>query len=74
MRPDARRLYRIYLAWREALKEIRDVEGLGATFVVNLLPRNIATPALTNGVGNVFGLVGENLISKSFHSSPGLCS
>ncbi|KAF2964357.1 hypothetical protein GQX73_g9201 [Xylaria multiplex] len=56
MKPDFNQLYTIYKAWKEAVDEISDVEGLYPTFVLNPLYASAATPANTNGVGNVWGL------------------
>ncbi|GAP92497.1 putative FAD binding domain-containing protein [Rosellinia necatrix] len=56
MKPDATQLYAIYNAWKEAVDKISDVEGLYPTFVLNPMFASSATPANTNGVGNVWGL------------------
>ncbi|KAI0538640.1 FAD binding domain protein [Xylaria digitata] len=56
MKPDSNQLYTIYKAWKDAVDEISDVEGLYPTFVLNPLYASAATPAKTNGVGNVWGL------------------
>ncbi|KAK7715225.1 hypothetical protein SLS64_003923 [Diaporthe eres] len=56
MRPDAKRLYEIYLAWRESVAEISDVEGLYPTFVMNIMPKSSLSVAKNNGVGNVWGM------------------
>ncbi|KAI1633023.1 putative FAD-binding oxidoreductase [Biscogniauxia mediterranea] len=50
------RLYQIYQAWKVAVSEIKDVEGLYPTFVLNIMPKSAASVAKGNGVGNVWGL------------------
>ncbi|EMR66280.1 putative fad binding domain-containing protein [Eutypa lata UCREL1] len=50
------RLYEIVQAWKAAVAEIADVEGLYPTFVLNTMPKSAASVAKTNGVGNVWGL------------------
>ncbi|KAI0466806.1 FAD binding domain protein [Xylaria cf. heliscus] len=56
MKPDANQLYIIYKAWKDAVEEVSDVEGLYPTFVMNPMYASAATVANTNGVGNVWGL------------------
>jgi hypothetical protein len=56
MRPDAKRLYEIYLAWKESVAEMSDVEGLHPTFVMNIMPKSSLSVAKNNGVGNVWGM------------------
>ncbi|KAK4106438.1 Glucooligosaccharide oxidase [Parathielavia hyrcaniae] len=63
MKPDAAQLYSLYQQWVEAVHDISDVRGLAPTFVINLLPGASARPALTNCMGNVFGLRNEDLIT-----------
>lgn len=70
MRPDAKRLYEIYLAWRESVAEISDVEGLYPTFVMNIMPKSSLSVAKNNGVGNVWGMDDDqSYISMEFSSS-----
>ncbi|KAH6990268.1 FAD binding domain protein [Ilyonectria destructans] len=56
MKPDGDQLYRIYQAWKAAVEDISDVEGLYPTFVMNVLPASAASVAKNNGVGNTWGL------------------
>ncbi|TRX89501.1 hypothetical protein FHL15_009670 [Xylaria flabelliformis] len=56
MKPDANQLYTIFKAWKDAVNKISDVEGLYPTFVMNPVYASSATPANTNGIGNVWGL------------------
>ena len=56
MKPDADQLYRIYQAWKTAVDEISDVEGLYPTFVMNVLPKSALSIAKNNGIGNTWGL------------------
>ncbi|KAJ5741338.1 hypothetical protein N7533_010747 [Penicillium manginii] len=56
MKPDAEVLVSIYKAWKDAVDQIADVEGLYPTFVTNVASAPAARVALTNGVGNVWGL------------------
>lgn len=65
MKPDAKVLYSIYKAWKAAVDTISDVQGLYPTFVINYVTPSSARVAKTNGVGNVWGLEEEPLISKS---------
>ncbi|KAK7754346.1 hypothetical protein SLS62_003639 [Diatrype stigma] len=53
------RLYEILKAWKVAVGEVSDVQGLHATFVLNTMPKSAATVAKTNAVGNVWGLEDE---------------
>ncbi|KAG8626376.1 hypothetical protein KVT40_005321 [Elsinoe batatas] len=53
---DGDRLAQIYREWRDSLADLKDVEGLMASFVVNHAPKSAARVALRNGVGNVWGL------------------
>lgn len=62
MKPDQEVLISIYKAWKDAVDEIADVEGLYPTFVTNVAPASAARVALTNGVGNVWGLEAEPYI------------
>ncbi|RDW94972.1 hypothetical protein BP5796_00735 [Coleophoma crateriformis] len=55
MKPDANQLVKIYEAWKIAVDEISDVEGLRPTFVTNLLPKSALSVAKNNGVGNTWG-------------------
>lgn len=65
MTPDTEMLYQIVTAWKEAVNEIADVKGLYPTFVTNIAPASAARVALTNGVGNVWGLPAESTICKT---------
>jgi hypothetical protein len=65
MVPDADVLYSIIEAWKIAVDEISDVQGLYPTFVTNISPASAARVAKTNGIGNVWGLDDEPLICKS---------
>ncbi|KAJ5995236.1 hypothetical protein N7481_002213 [Penicillium waksmanii] len=56
MKPDAEVLVSIYKAWKDAVDQIADVQGLYPTFVTNVASAPAARVALTNGVGNVWGL------------------
>ncbi|KAF4784735.1 putative fad binding domain-containing protein [Colletotrichum scovillei] len=56
MRPDAKRLYEIYLAWKESVSKLSDVEGLYPTFVMNIMPKSAQSVAKHNGIGNIWGL------------------
>jgi FAD/FMN-containing dehydrogenase len=62
MKPDQEVLISIYKAWKDAVDEIADVEGLYPTFVTNVASASAARVALTNGVGNVWGLEAEPYI------------
>ena len=68
MKPDAKVLYSIYTAWKAAVDKIADVQGLYPTFVTNVISPTSVRAAKTNGVGNVWGLEEEPLISKSLES------
>jgi hypothetical protein len=55
----------LYSAWKAAVDDISDIEGLYPTFVLNILPRSAITVSKTNGIGNVWGLDDtESLICK----------
>lgn len=56
VKPDADVLYSLYQAWKSAVDQIADVEGLYLTFVMNILPRGVARVGKTNGAGNVWDL------------------
>ncbi|CZR55667.1 probable FAD-binding oxidoreductase [Phialocephala subalpina] len=56
IKPDTAQLTKIYEAWKTAVDEISDVEGLLPTFVMNVLPASAASVAKNNGVGNTWGL------------------
>lgn len=62
MKPDPEVLVSIYKAWKDAVDEISDVEGLYPTFVTNVVSAGAARVALTNDVGNVWGLEDSPLI------------
>lgn len=65
IRADADQLYHIYEAWRAAVEDISDVEGLIPTLVLNTMAPSAMSVAKTNGIGNVWGLDDdEALISK----------
>lgn len=64
MKPDAKVLYSIYSAWKDAVDKIADVQGLYPTFVTNVISPTSIRVAKTNGVGNVWGLEEEPLISE----------
>ena len=56
IKPDAAQLQRIFQAWKVAVDEISDVEGLYPTFVMNILPKSTLSVAKNNGIGNTWGL------------------
>ncbi|KXH56404.1 FAD binding domain-containing protein [Colletotrichum nymphaeae SA-01] len=56
MRPDAKRLYEIYLAWKESVSKLSDVKGLYPKFVMNIMPKSAQSVAKHNGIGNLWGL------------------
>ncbi|KAK1690426.1 hypothetical protein BDP55DRAFT_628098 [Colletotrichum godetiae] len=56
MRPDAKRLYDTYLAWKQSVSKLSDVEGLYPTFVMNIMPKSAQSVARHNGIGNIWGL------------------
>ncbi len=59
------RLYEIFKAWQVAVRQISDVEGLYATFILNTMPKSAASVAKHNKIGNVWGLDDDkSLISK----------
>ena len=65
MKPDADQIYRIYQAWRAAVEDISDIEGLIPTLVLNTMAASAMSVAKNNGIGNVWGLDDkEPLISK----------
>lgn len=64
MKPDPDMLYSIYKAWKAAVDDISDVEGLYPTFVLNEITPSSLRVAQTNGVGNVWGLEPEPLMSE----------
>jgi len=66
MKPDDKVLYLIYKAWKAAVDGISDVQGLYPTFVINVISPSSIRVAKTNGVGNVWGLEEEPLISESY--------
>jgi hypothetical protein len=68
MRLDFDQLYTIYQAWVSAVDSISDVEGLYPTFVMNIMPASAASVALNNGIGNVWGLEEQPLMSTSSDS------
>lgn len=65
MKPDTDQIYRIYQAWRAAVEDISDIEGLIPTLVLNTMAASAMSVAKNNGIGNVWGLDDkEPLISK----------
>ncbi|KAF7627996.1 putative FAD-binding oxidoreductase [Aspergillus flavus] len=66
MKPDPGMLYSIYKAWKAAVDDISDVEGLYPTFVLNEITPSSLRVAQTNGVGNVWGLEPEPLMIWQF--------
>ncbi|KAJ5734885.1 uncharacterized protein N7483_000010 [Penicillium malachiteum] len=66
MKPDSKVLYSIYSAWKDAVDEISDVQGLYPTFVTNVISPTSIRVAKTNGVGNVWGLEEQPLIIWQF--------
>ncbi|KAH6880694.1 FAD binding domain-containing protein [Thelonectria olida] len=56
IKPNTKQLYRIYQSWKAAVEEVKDVEGLLPTFVMNVLPATAASIAKRNGIGNAWGL------------------
>ncbi|KAL2828012.1 hypothetical protein BDW59DRAFT_178958 [Aspergillus cavernicola] len=66
IKADAEALISIYEAWREAVEQISDVEGLSPTFVPNVISPAAARVAKSNGIGNVWGLEEEPLIIWQF--------
>lgn len=65
IKADADQLYRIYEAWRAAVEDISDVEGLIPTLVLNTMAASAMSVAKNNGIGNTWGLDDtEPLISK----------
>ncbi|KIM96203.1 hypothetical protein OIDMADRAFT_44918 [Oidiodendron maius Zn] len=72
--PNTDRLYEIYQTWKEAVDQISDVQGLFPTFVMNTAPAGAARVALTNGVGNVWGLKAEPAVWWQFSTGWDLAS
>jgi hypothetical protein len=66
MKPDANQLYKIYRAWKAAVDEISDVEGLVPTFVMNVLPASALSVAKNNGIGNTWGLDDDQSYIRMF--------
>lgn len=64
MKPDPVVIHSIYKAWKAAVDDIADVEGLYPTFVLNEITPSSLRVAQTNGVGNVWGLEPEPLMSE----------
>ncbi|TVY73440.1 putative FAD-linked oxidoreductase, partial [Lachnellula suecica] len=56
IKPDAAQLTKIYNAWKLAVEDVIDVEGLLPTFVMNTLAASANTVAKNNGIGNTWGL------------------
>ncbi|KAF4237421.1 hypothetical protein CNMCM8980_005501 [Aspergillus fumigatiaffinis] len=74
VQPDPQTLYSIYQAWKKAVDEISDVQGLYPTFVMNLSPAGAARVGKTNGVGNVWGLDDQPMIWWQFSTGWDLAS
>lgn len=70
MKPDGDQLYRIYQAWKTAVEDISDVEGLYPTFVMNVLPASAASVAKNNGVGNTWGLEDDQPYIREYSLRP----
>ena len=64
MKPDSEVIHSIYKAWKAAVDQISDVEGLYPTFVLNEITPSSLRVAKENGIGNVWGLEPEPLMSK----------
>jgi hypothetical protein len=64
MKPDSEVLYSIYQTWKDAVDQVADVEGLYPTFVTNAISPTSVRVAKNNGVGNVWGLEEEPLLSE----------
>ncbi|KAL3476505.1 FAD binding domain protein [Aspergillus californicus] len=69
IKADAEALVSLYEAWKEALEDIADIEGLSPTFVPNVISPAAARIAKTNGIGNVWGLEDEPLMIWQFATS-----
>jgi hypothetical protein len=68
MKPDPEAILSIYKAWKSAVDQISDVEGLYPTFVLNEITAPSLRVAQTNGIGNVWGLEPEPLMSEFYYS------
>ncbi|KAL4937943.1 hypothetical protein BDV06DRAFT_65175 [Aspergillus oleicola] len=66
IKPDPKAVLSIYKAWKAAVDEIADVEGLEPTFVLNEITPSSLRVAKTNGIGNVWGLEPEPLMIWQF--------
>lgn len=66
MKPDSKTLLTIYKTWKAAVDQISDVEGLYPTFVLNEITPSSLRVAQSNGIGNVWGLKPEPLMSQSY--------
>ncbi|KAJ5818193.1 hypothetical protein N7474_003784 [Penicillium riverlandense] len=66
MKPDSDTILSIYKAWKAAVEQISDVEGLYPTFVLNEITPSSLRVANTNGIGNVWGLQAEPLMIWQF--------
>ncbi|CAL3968612.1 unnamed protein product [Diplocarpon coronariae] len=53
---DKPQLNKIFEAWKLAVKDVEDVEGLAPTFVLNIVSKSSMTVAKENGMGNTWGL------------------
>lgn len=68
MKPNTTQMITIYNAWREAVNDVSDVEGIIPTFVMNVLPKSALSVAKNNGVGNTWGLEDDSsFICKLIH-------
>jgi FAD/FMN-containing dehydrogenase len=67
IKADAAVLTSLYEAWKDAVAEIADVEGLAPTFVANVISPNAVRVGNTNGIGNIWGLEEEPMISTQAH-------
>ncbi|KAM5341958.1 hypothetical protein ACJ41O_014989 [Fusarium nematophilum] len=54
--PNAKQLLHIFNTWKQAIKQVEDVQGIRPTLVFNMAPRTAARVAKTNGIGNTYGL------------------
>jgi len=71
IKPDTAQLLKIYEAWKAAVDELSDVEGLVPTFVMNVLPKSALSVAKNNGIGNTWGLDDDqSYIRKLLHHFP----
>ncbi|KIA75376.1 FAD-binding oxidoreductase [Aspergillus ustus] len=69
IKADAAVLTSLYESWKKSLSEVIDVEGLGPTFVANVISPTSVRVGNNNGVGNIWGLPEEPLIIWQFSTS-----